>query len=82
MRLAPATRMLHDARHVFINGESYLAGGRDAELMRRLADHGRLDAAGCRALGAQARALLRDWVADGWLLPGADPALPVRSGRR
>ncbi|MDB5752933.1 MAG: hypothetical protein JWP65_3354, partial [Ramlibacter sp.] len=33
------TRMLHDSRHVFVNGESWRAGGRDATLMRRLADH-------------------------------------------
>ncbi len=38
-------------RHVFINGESYRAGGRDATLMRRLADRRR---ARCRR-GARAR---------------------------
>src|SRR5256885_8726050 len=32
------TRMMYDAKHIFINGESYLAGGRDATLMRKLAD--------------------------------------------
>jgi 50S ribosomal protein L16 3-hydroxylase len=32
------TRMLYDARHVFINGESFRAAGRDARLMHRLAD--------------------------------------------
>ena len=37
------TRMLHDRRHVFINGEAWRAGGRDAVLMRRLADRRRLD---------------------------------------
>jgi 50S ribosomal protein L16 3-hydroxylase len=31
------TRMMYDAKHIFIN-ESYLAGGRDATLMRKLAD--------------------------------------------
>jgi 50S ribosomal protein L16 3-hydroxylase len=25
------TRMMHDARHIFINGESYRAAGRDAD---------------------------------------------------
>ncbi len=39
------TRMMYDARHVFINGESFRAGGRDARLLRQLADRRRLDAA-------------------------------------
>ncbi len=38
VRLNQRTRMLYDAQHIFINGESYLAAGRDAELMRKLAD--------------------------------------------
>ena len=38
------TRMLYDERHVFINGESFRAAGRDATLARRLADRRRLDA--------------------------------------
>ena len=42
VRLDPRTRMLYDARHVFINGESFRAGGRDARLMRQLADRRRL----------------------------------------
>jgi len=36
--LDPRTRMLHDRRHVFINGEAWRAAGADARLMRRLAD--------------------------------------------
>jgi 50S ribosomal protein L16 3-hydroxylase len=71
---ALATRMLYDDRHVFINGESYRAAGRDAGLMRALADRRRLGAADCRRLGAPARALLAEWLEDGWLVPlPADP---------
>ena len=44
VQLDPRTRMLHDRRHVFINGEAWRAAGRDAALMRRLADHRRLEA--------------------------------------
>jgi 50S ribosomal protein L16 3-hydroxylase len=73
VRLAPGSRMLYDERHVFLNGESFLADGRDAELMRQLADQGELHAAGCRALSAPARALLRDWLDDGWLQPRGGP---------
>ncbi|MFL9669626.1 JmjC domain-containing protein [Variovorax sp. AB1(2024)] len=61
------TRMLYDTRHVYINGESFRAGGADATLMRRLADQRRL---GPRELGRAsegALALLADWSEAGWL---------------
>ncbi len=61
------TRMMHDARHVFINGESYRAAGRDAVLMRKLADERALSAAQVAAASDDARALLRDWCESGWL---------------
>ncbi len=67
MALDPRTRMLYDDRHVFINGESFRAGGRDAVLMRRLADRRRLDARELAALSAEARALLGEWLGSGWL---------------
>ncbi|MGY6517002.1 winged helix domain-containing protein, partial [Vibrio parahaemolyticus] len=38
VRLDRRTRMMYDAQHIFINGESYRAGGKDATLMRRLAN--------------------------------------------
>ena len=63
------TRMLYDDRFVFINGESFRAAGRDATLMRRLADRRRLQADELRRLSADARELLGDWLAAGWLHP-------------
>jgi 50S ribosomal protein L16 3-hydroxylase len=42
------------------------AAGRDARLMRELADRRRLSAAGCARLGSEARQLLAGWVDDGW----------------
>lgn len=60
------TRMLYDERHVFINGESYRAGGRDAGLMRQLTDTRRLDARAVRGASAAARSLLDQWIAAGW----------------
>ncbi|HKX39735.1 MAG TPA: cupin domain-containing protein [Burkholderiaceae bacterium] len=63
------TRMLYDDRFVFINGESFRAGGRDATLMRRLADRRCLYAADLSRLGDDAGALLHDWLAAGWLHP-------------
>jgi 50S ribosomal protein L16 3-hydroxylase len=61
------TRMLYDARHVFINGESCRVGAADATLMQRLADERRLDARAVRSASAAAKALLREWLAAGWL---------------
>ena len=61
------TRMLYDDRHLFINGESFVATGRDARLMQRLADHRALDAKEVAQLGTSAWELLQSWVFQGWL---------------
>ncbi|HEX3138927.1 MAG TPA: winged helix domain-containing protein, partial [Rhizobacter sp.] len=61
--------MLYDERHVFINGESYRAAGRDARLMHRLADQRVLGAAQLAKLGDDARELLAQWAQAGWLHP-------------
>ena len=61
------TRMMHDAHHIFINGDSYRASGRDATLMRRLADARRLDARDLVRASDGARDLLRSWCEAGWL---------------
>ena len=69
VQLDRRTRMLYDERFVFINAESFRAGGRDAALMRRLADRRRLHADEVRRLSAHARELLGDWLHAGWLHP-------------
>jgi 50S ribosomal protein L16 3-hydroxylase len=61
------TRMLHDARHVFVNGEAWRAAGRDATLMRRLADRRRLDGPELAGASEAALSLLRSWCEAGWL---------------
>ena len=61
------SRMMYDERHVFINGESFRAAGRDAKLMRRLADLRALDRGQLELLSTEARTLLDDWLAAGWL---------------
>jgi len=61
------TRMMYDKRHVFINGESFRAGGRDARLLRQLSDRRSLTAADVAGLSADARATLDDWADAGWL---------------
>ena len=65
------SRMLYDASHVFINGEGFVAGGRDAGLMRRLADQRALSAPELATLSPGALELLADWVQSGWLRPAA-----------
>lgn len=69
VQLAPASRMLYDAAQIFLNGESYRAGGRDARLMRELADRRALDARGLRQLSPGAQELVLQWLEEGWLCP-------------
>jgi 50S ribosomal protein L16 3-hydroxylase len=70
VRLDRRSRMLYDDRHVFINGEAFRMAGRDARLMRQLADARALDALACAALSDGAREVLLEWLEDGWLQPG------------
>jgi len=64
------SRMMYDRAHVFINGESFRAAGRDAQLMRRLADARALSAKEVAKLSDGARELLEIWVEDGWVQAG------------
>jgi 50S ribosomal protein L16 3-hydroxylase len=68
------TRMLYDDHHVFINGESFLASGRDAKLMRALADRRTLGAREVASLSEGARELLETWAEAGWLHARDDTA--------
>jgi len=61
------TRMLYDAQHIFINGESFEASGRDAQLVRQLADFHFLDSRDCARLTKGAAQLLVQWLESGWL---------------
>lgn len=67
VRLDPRTRMMYDKRRIFINGESFLASGTDARLMRQLSDRRALGPVQLGVLGPQARELLDEWVAAGWM---------------
>ncbi len=68
--------MGYDEQQVFINGESFRAGGRDARLMRRLADQRALAPDEVRRLGAGARALIAEWLQAGWLHARREPPPP------
>lgn len=61
------SRMMYDERHVYLNGESYLASGRDATLMRRLADQRQLSVRELGKASEEALSLLESWFDDGWL---------------
>jgi len=61
------TRMLYDDEHVFINGESFRAGGQDALLMRQLADQRVLSAAQWVRASDEAKQLLEEWSHAGWM---------------
>jgi 50S ribosomal protein L16 3-hydroxylase len=67
VRLDRRTKMMFDAKHIYINGESFKASGRDATLMRRLSDERRLTKQEVGRTSAEARALLQDWSESGWL---------------
>lgn len=69
LALDPRTRMMYDDAHVFVNGESWRAGGRDAKLMRRLADARALSARQVARASDGARQQLCQWLEDGWLQP-------------
>lgn len=70
VRLDRRSKMMFDARHVFINGEAFRAGGRDAGLMQRLANQRHLNLAQVSKLSDAARDLLQQWVQAGWVHGG------------
>lgn len=61
------SKMMFDARHIFINGESFAASGRDATLMRQLANDRWLNGAACAKVSVGAKSLLLDWMQAGWI---------------
>ena len=67
IRLDRRTRMMFDPHHVFINGESFSASGRDATLMRVLANERTLSARDVCKLSPQALTLVTAWWVTGWL---------------
>ncbi len=79
VRLALRTRMLYRGERLFINGEAFEVAGRDATLLRRLADTRELGPREVKALGRAARAQLDAWIEAGWAeaapaQPSGDPA--------
>jgi 50S ribosomal protein L16 3-hydroxylase len=67
VKLDRRTRMLYDEQYVFINGEALRAAGKDAQLLRALADQRCLDARHVAHASPAAKAVLAQWHASGWL---------------
>jgi len=67
VRLDRRTRMMFDAQHLFVNGESFTISGRDAVAMRQLANERALTANAVQKLSTQARRWVSLWLVDGWV---------------
>jgi 50S ribosomal protein L16 3-hydroxylase len=61
------TRMVYDERCIYVNGESWRMGGKDARHLRQLADQRQLDARTMRGVSDGLLELLTQWSEDGWL---------------
>jgi 50S ribosomal protein L16 3-hydroxylase len=71
VRLDRRTKMLFDAKHVFINGESVAAAPSDVPDLQQLANQRYLAASQWRQLSPGLRDLLQSWRQSGWLHGGA-----------
>ncbi len=66
IRLDRRSRMMYDAKHVYLNGDSWKVAGKDAKLLRKLADARRLDAADLVAVSPELRGALGQFIEQGW----------------
>lgn len=66
LRLDRRTRMMYDARHLFLNGEALRVSGTDRVVLRRLADRRELAIDDVRRLSPPAREAVAAWVRHGW----------------
>jgi 50S ribosomal protein L16 3-hydroxylase len=67
VQLDRRSKMMYDQKHIFINGESFRVAGKDARLLRVLADDRALSAMALRSLSPDAKEALLDWAHAGWL---------------
>lgn len=67
VRLDRKTRMLYDDTYVFVNGESLQAKGKDAKLLKALADTRSLSAAQVSSASTDLQEALAEWFVAGWL---------------
>ena len=67
VQLNRKTRMLYDDHHVFINGDSLQVKGKDAKLLRLLADQRSLSETQVRSGSFDLQEALAEWYVAGWL---------------
>ncbi len=67
VRLDRASRMMYDEKHVYLNGDSWKVAGKDAKLLRKLADNRSLTAIEVGASSAQLQSALGQFIEQGWL---------------
>ena len=67
LRLDRRSKMMYDDKHVFINGEGFKVGGRDAVVLRQLADERVITVQKIKVLSEDAKEALLDWASAGWL---------------
>ncbi len=67
VQLDRRTKMMYDDQHIFINGESFQVGGRDAVVLRQLADDRTMKGEKVKILSSDAKAGLLEWTKAGWL---------------
>lgn len=65
--LHAATRMSYDAKHMFINGQSFKCAGADAKLLRKLADERQINATELIAGSAALMPAIGEFAKEGWL---------------
>ncbi|MGA8516424.1 MAG: cupin domain-containing protein [Burkholderiaceae bacterium] len=67
VKLDRASRMMYDEKHVYLNGDSWKVAGKDAKLLRKLADARTLSATEVGAASAQLQSALGQFMEQGWL---------------
>lgn len=70
VRLHRKTKMLYRGKYLFINGDSFQAGGSDQALLRRLADQRELPSGALEVASEDLMESLLQWCEDGWLVTG------------
>ena len=67
LKLSRKTRMLYRGRHVFINGESFIASAADRRPLLKLADRRELEPVDLIGASVDVRETLHAWHEDGWI---------------
>jgi 50S ribosomal protein L16 3-hydroxylase len=67
VKLDRASRMMYDEKHVYLNGDSWKVAGKDAKLLRKLADARTLSATEVGAASAQLQTAIGQFIEQGWL---------------